>query len=106
MKASLIIVGILCVTLLEKSSAFIHGFPKEQCDEMDPTKIKLAGVGGNKGSQDAENATDFVAEDAPPTSVQLSDSLNLYRIVTSAPKYRRGRTLDSKCKLIIFLYFN
>ncbi|KAG8183765.1 hypothetical protein JTE90_002403 [Oedothorax gibbosus] len=94
MNSFLVINGILFVAFFEISSAFINGFPKEQCDEMDPTKIKLSGAGSNKGAQEAENATDFTSEDGTPTSVQLSDSLNLYRIVTSSPKYRRGRTMD------------
>ncbi|GFS95740.1 uncharacterized protein NPIL_198001 [Nephila pilipes] len=93
---ALIIISFLCVAFCNQSFAFINGFPKEQCDEMDPTKIKL-GEGGSKGStEDENNSTDFNSEDAPPTSVRLSDSLNLYRIVTSSPMYRRGRTLDSK----------
>ncbi|GIY45975.1 uncharacterized protein CDAR_539871 [Caerostris darwini] len=97
----LFIISFLCIAFSRQSSAFINGFPKEQCDEMDPTKIKLEPAG--KGSSDADyNATDLNSEDAPPTSIRLSDSLNLYRIVTSSPMYRRGRTLDSKYNYISY----
>ncbi|XP_054724657.1 uncharacterized protein LOC129234647 [Uloborus diversus] len=86
---TLSVVHILAVALLcGGASAFINGFPKDQCDDMDPTKIKLEKI------PEAANSSDFASEDAPPTSVQQSGSLNLYRIVTSSPKYRRGRTLD------------
>ncbi|XP_035223657.1 ferric-chelate reductase 1-like [Stegodyphus dumicola] len=91
---ALIIINILNVAFFRTSYAFTNGFPKEQCDEMDPTKINIENSAG-KGSADADyNSTDFGQEDALPTSIQLSGSLNLYRIVTSSPKYRRGRTLD------------
>ncbi|GFY65605.1 uncharacterized protein TNIN_224301 [Trichonephila inaurata madagascariensis] len=92
---AVIILSFLCVAFCKQSFAFLNGFPKEQCDEMDPTKIKL-GEGGKGSNEDENNSTDFITEDAPPTSVRLSDSLNLYRIVTSSPMYRRGRFLDSK----------
>ncbi|KAF8767740.1 Reelin domain-containing protein 1 [Argiope bruennichi] len=89
---TLLIISFLCFAFCKQSLAFINGFPKEQCDEMDPTKVKLEGA---KGAPDAEfNETESNPEDAPPTSIRLSDSLNLYRIVTSSPMYRRGRTLD------------
>ncbi|KFM56906.1 hypothetical protein X975_08569, partial [Stegodyphus mimosarum] len=91
---AVIIINILSIAFFRTSYAFTNGFPKEQCDEMDPTKINIENSAG-KGSADADyNSTDFGQEDAPPTSIQLSGSLNLYRIVTSSPKYRRGRTLD------------
>jgi len=60
---------------------------------MDPTKIKIDDA-MIKGAESDLNNTDGGDESPIPTSLQLSGSLNLYRIATSSPKYRRGRTLD------------
>lgn len=71
---------------------------------MDPTKIKIDDSMIKKAESDLNN-TEGSSEDVIPTSVQLSGSLNLYRIVANPPSYRRGRTLDSKSRFKIS-YFN
>lgn len=98
---SKIIVSFLVFCLCRESSSFLNGFPKDQCDEMDPTKIKID-ESAIKASESDYNNTDGQTEDSLPTSIQLSDSLNLYRLSVSAPKYRRGRTLDSEYKILYF----
>lgn len=84
--------------------AFLNGFPKDQCDDMDPTKIKID-ESMVKGSESDMNNTEGLAEDLPK-SVSLSVSLNLYKIVTSSSKYRRGRTLDSEYFFFFFWNYN
>ncbi|XP_042898472.1 uncharacterized protein [Parasteatoda tepidariorum] len=95
MNSFVIVLNIFALVFLKNSLAFINGFPKERCDDMDPTKIKLDQNKAAGADDNSENSTDYVSEDKPPpTSIRASESLNLYRIVTSDPKYRRGRDLN------------
>lgn len=92
---AVLLICVLIFSLYGEGFSFLNGFPKEQCDDMDPTKIKIDDSMIKRAESDLNN-TEGSSEDVIPTSVQPSGSLNLYRIVTSPLKYRRGSTLDSK----------
>lgn len=66
---------------------------------MDPTKIKIDESMIKKSESDL-NTTEGLTEGTLPTSLQLSGTLNLYRIATSSTKYRRGGTLDSEFEFL------
>lgn len=100
MNAVLLICGLL-FNLYGEGFCFLNGFPKEQCNEMDPTKIKV----DDSMLKELESHINNTQSSIPivlPKSLKLSGNLNAYRIATSSSKYRRGRTLDSK----FFLFIN
>ena len=97
----------MCVLIFafpEKGFSFLNGFPSDRCEDMDPTKIKIDQSMIKKSESDLNN-TEGLTEDALPTSVQLSESLNLYRIATSPLKYRRGKILDSKFENFLVKFY-
>lgn len=69
---------------------------------MDPTKINVDDSVIKKSESDL-NTTEGLTEATLPTSLKLSESLNLFRIVASPAKYRRGGTLDSEFEFLIFI---
>lgn len=92
---AVLLICVLIFSLCGEGFSFLNGFPKEQCDDMDPTKIKIDDA-MIKELESHLNNTQISAAIVLPKSLQLSGSLNLYRITTSSSKYRRGRTLDCK----------
>lgn len=92
---AVLLICVLIFSLYGEGFCFLNGFPKEQCNEMDPTKIKV----DDSMIKELESHINNTHSSIPivlPKSLKLSGNLNLYKIATSSSKYRRGRTLDSK----------